>query len=359
MWSFTSDFLAAISTPQRRTTTVTVALPGGSPQPLVLSSGTWSFTSGQTIRRTAQLVIDGGIDVYRALCTPGAVIRVAHGFRWAGGRAELVPVITGELSQAAKQHGDGTISITVNDLGQRLVRATYLASFSPDVSLSRIAAMTAAVNEAVPAATVAVTAGDLGTIAVANTWSSRADLVNDLATDGNAEAFFTADGNFLIRNVPTVSDPAVYLVKRGVGGTLKSFGRQRPLDKLYNTVIVLPASADGSQTWTSQIAQISDPANPRHPDYIGVSPYTWTAPTVMTSVDALTVAETLLTQVQGSTETLALEALSNAALDGGDVIRITDMDTGEIVNHIIDSGSGDLVTGAMSLATRAAFEVAA
>jgi hypothetical protein len=58
----------------------------------------------------------------------------------------------------------------------------------------------------------------------------------------------------------------------------------------------------------------------------------------------------------GDAETVNFDALSNPALEVGDVITLaherTDTDPGLMASHIIDSFQMDLRTGSMSAATR-------
>lgn len=357
MRTVSAAFLQALTQSHTLETSVTLTTPGGSTVPLLLESGSISAKSGQIIRRTAPLVVEGDSDLYRQLSTPGALITVQHGIDFGGGQTELVPMIKGELASAAKQIGDGLISCTVSDWGQRIEGTSYLTPVSPDPAAGRLATVAAAVTGGVPT-TVQNLGTDTATIGTKQVWESRSQQVLSLLQDSGAEGFFQPDGVFLIRDLPQTTDDPVWVFRTGDGGTIETFARQRPLDKLYNAVVVRPASLDGSQPWTQITAQITDTGNPRHPNYIGLRPYVWQSPTIMTAAQAQTVAARLLNKVQGSTETIQLGAVSNPALEVGDVIRATDVtDAGDgIVQALIDSFTVDLVTGSMSLATRAASE---
>ncbi len=356
MWSVSQQFLQAIPYPHQIGTQVICTPPGGTATNLTLSSGSVSVSGSQLVRRTADLVVDGGSAIYDLLCTPGARIRVNHGIVWGRQNSELVPVITGELSQAAQQLGDGTVEFNVADLWQKLDAEEYLTDYSPATTATRVSEMTNAVTSAISGCTVTNTSTDTGTVAVQQTWSSRADLVSSFAVDGGTEAFFTPDGNFVIRDEPLITGTPVWAITPDEGGTLTDLQRVRPLDRLYNTIIVTPSSTDGTQTWASVVVQVTDTSDPRHPSKIGVRPYTWGAPTILTSTQAVKAATTLLNRAKGSTETLSLDALSNAALEAGDVVTVTDItDTGDIPgSHLIDSLQLDLISGGMSLATKSA-----
>jgi hypothetical protein len=199
---------------------------------------------------------------------------------------------------------------------------------------------------------------DTGTVGTTQTWTSRSDLIAQLATDGGLEVFFTPDGNAVIRNEAQVTGSPVWAIKPGTGGTLKALARQRPLDKLYNTVLVTPSSLDGAQTWTVQTVSITDTTHPRHTSKIRTRPLRWEAKSAMTSGEALAAATILLNRTLGSTETLQLGSVSNPALEAGDVLTIGDItDAGPVnVTHIVDSYSLDLVTGDMTVATRSSAE---
>lgn len=359
MWAVSPAFLQALTQTHTLTSTCTLTSPGTPSLPLTLAGGTVSVASGQLIRRTAQLQIAGGSDVWARLASPGARISVQHGVDYGGGQRELVPMILGELSSAATDLGDGLIAVSLADLGQRLQASSFLTAYTPATTAGRIATVISAVQAAIPGITVTSTASDTSQLGTSNTWpSDRAGMIQALLTDAGAEGFFTPDGNFLIRDLPTVTNQPAWTFTTGPGGTITSQTRNRPLDKLYNTVIVTPANLDSSQTWTQVVAQITDTSNPRHPNYIGVRPYTWGSPTILTLAQAQAVAGQLLAKVQGSTESLSLGAVSNPALEAGDVIRATNpLDVGvAIVQQLIDSFSIDLATGAMTAATRSGQE---
>jgi hypothetical protein len=357
MWTVSKDFLAAIVQSHTNATTCSLSTPGGVSIPLDLAGGTVSAQSGQLLRRTAPLLIRGDSTLYRQLSTPGAMITVQHGVDFGGGQIELVPMIRGELATAAKEIGNGLISATVADFGQRVESTGFITPFSPATTANRLDTIANAIIGGVPT-TVSRTASDTSPVSTSQVWESRSQLVQSLLTDAGAEGFFLPDGTFRIRDIPQTTDTPVWVFRTGNGGTIETFTRQRPLDKLYNTVVVRPASIDGSQTWVQAVAQIADVGNPRHPQYIGVRPKIWQSPTIMSLAEAQNVANLLLNKVQGSTETISLGALSNPALEIGDVIRATDpTDAGTgIIQALIDSFSIDLASGSMTLQTRAASE---
>lgn len=363
MLTVSDRFLQAPTRSVELSTTVTLTTPGGATQTLPLSSGSVTVDRTQQIRRSGSFAVKGGMDLYTLLATPGATIRVDTGYSWSGTDRETVPVLYGPLSSAALPVGDGTVQFSVADRWQSLAAQEYLTPYAPATTASRLSVISAAITDAFPGITIRNTASDLGLVATGQAWTSRADMVAALATDAGAEAYFAPDGAFIIRDLPKITDTPAWLIKTGPGGTLKTLTRSKPLDKLYNTVILTPASADPAQTWVQVVAQISDPADPRHPNRIGVRPYRYTSPTILTSTAAQAVAGQILTKIQGTTETFAVSAMGMSALEGGDIVRVATFDDlgnpVTLVNHYLQQLALDLVAGDMTASTQSSVEVAA
>lgn len=356
MWPVAQRYLDALGGPHRIVTSVTATPTMGDAVTLELKSGTVGVDDGARVRRKASLDVLASAADYSVLSQDGTVIRVDHGIDFGGTEQITVPVFTGEVVKGSQRLGDGSVSLQCADLWTRITRCRFLTPYSPNPSTSRVAAITSLVEAAIPGTTVTSTASDTGAVGTQVWQESRADAISDIAAEGGMDAFFLPDGSFLIRDTPTTQSSPVWGISAGAGGTLKSGERERPKDRMYNTVIVRPSSADGSQTWGQQVAQVTDPANPRHPDRIGVVPYFWASPTITDAFTALSIARRILDRVLGSTETISLGAVSNAALEGGDVIRVTtpavNDQPADIFQHFIDGLRLDLVTGGMSLSTR-------
>lgn len=356
MWAVSDQFLQALKAPHEIRTTLTVTPPGGSPLEVGIKSGTLRVESGSRIRRKGSLVLVGDSSVYETVAAPGAIFTIQHGLKM-GNITELVPAFVGEATSPAQDFGGGTIGLSLADNAQWLSRTRFVTPYAPTAVTTRVAAITAVVTAARPGTVVVNESTDTGTIGSAQVWSEGPlDVVADLTRDGGTEAFFRADGTFLIRNMATTLSAPVWEAKAGEGGTLLSAERTRDSDRMFNTVVVRPAAADGSQTWPQQTAQVTDANHPLHPSKIGTVPYFWSSPTTKTAAAALVAANRILDRVLGVTETLSLGSITNPALEANDVIRVITPPIGiepaQIFQHFIDSYSYDLGTGAMSLATR-------
>jgi hypothetical protein len=363
-------FKAALSVSHQRVTRITCTVPGGSPVAIGASaklpngrrgpgwtSGKVSSSSSTGVRYQASLSISPapGQDTYAMVSTPGAIFRIDHGIDFGAGNVELVNCGVYEAARGSVRIAGGDVSMSLVDLWQRIDRCRFLAPFAPP-SGTRASLIATAVANAVPGVGIYATNDGGQYVEGDNVWDrDRPQFINDMAKDGSLDVGFDAAGEFRIRKQP-VLDPAtsVWTFRTGAAANLTTAERERPFNRHYNTVIVEPM--DASQAWDQQVVQISDLAHPLHPSKVGVVPFFYKSATANDNAEALQVAVTTLQQVAGSTETVNLDALSNPALEVGDVVTIahpaTDTDPGFGAVHILDSWSMDLDGGAMSLATR-------
>lgn len=362
-------FKSALVRSHKRATEITCTIPGGSPvaigQAARRSDGRygpgWTAASvasaiGSGIRYSASLSVtpEPGTDTYAMVSTPGAIFKIRHGIDFGAGDVELVDCGVYEAATGGVRITGGDISLTLVDLWQRVERCRFLVPHSP-ASGKRSSLISAAVSAVIPGAEV-LTSADGGTFTGgSNVWDyDRTQFVSDLASDGSLDAAFDASGAFRIRAEPVMATAPVWTYRTGIEGNIVEADRDRPLDRLYNMVIVVPI--DGEQTWTRQSVSIDDASHPRHRSKIGDVPFFYRSPTLLTASAALAAARTILQRVIGSTETLTIEGLSNPALEVGDVVAVlherTDTDPGFQAIHFIDSLQFDLSTGSGSIATR-------
>ncbi|WP_213816220.1 hypothetical protein [Glaciihabitans sp. dw_435] len=329
--------------------------PGDDSREIPITAGSVSVADGTSPRRTSTLTLTSTPAQFDSLITPGANVKITHGIDF-GGASELVPMFSGGLVDGSQSFGDGTVSCTLADDGAWLARTNFLSPYSPPPTMRRVDVIRAIVLDSKPNTLVVDISTDTGKVGNVVWDTDRVAAIKDLCRDGGTVARFDGDGTFTIRDAPSTTDQSVWTIAAGDGGTMKAATRKRTQDRMYNTVVVRPSASDGSQFWTQQIAQVTDPTHPRHPSKVGVIPYTWASPTIATGPEALAAAFRLLDRVLGTTETLSIGAVANPALDGGDVIRaITpkiNTQPAVIFQHFIDSLSFDLLTGDMTAATR-------
>lgn len=355
MISVTSRFLNTVAVPHRVATVVTVQPPGEDAITLKFKACTVSAQSGTGIRRKCDLVLDPirGFNLYDLVSIPGSIFHVDHGFVYSATQQELIPVFDGEASTEASPLESGGVSLSLWDRWARVERSRFTNPFTPPAD-TRAGAIGDLITDATgPLPTDLTTSG--GSIAGTTTWDQdRAQAIKDIATDGGLEAYVDSDTTVVVRPTPTL-DPslAVWTVRSNDGGTLKGGTRERPLDRMYNTVVVKPS--DDTQTWDRQVVAVTNPNHPRYPGKIGTVPFFWSSPTITSAAQALAAGQAILSRVLGTTEKMSVTAVANPALEPGDVINVANSGPVELAyagTNIIDSFTLDCVTGSMDMDTR-------
>lgn len=360
MWPVSDRFLKSLGYGPKFIQSCTVTAPNASPITALIVAGTLRVDSAQRIRRRVDsFEILGNSEIFEYVTTPGAKFELQGGLSYRSS-VEMIPIFTGEMLSPRQRYGGGTISMTLVDHANALSRCRFVSPYIVAAGTGVVAAITAVVQFAKPGTVVVDESADTSVITTQMLWRENAlDVVDNLTTDAGLEGFFRPDGVFLIRRVPTTLSPAVWSVIPGRGGTLTSLDRIRPMDRLYNTVVAQPSAQDGSQTWTDQVAQITDPTDPLYPlnPGVGVVPLFLPLPTAKTADAALRAAQVRLDNVKGRTEQLLFGTISNPALEGGDVIRLgsptVNTDTARTWQHYVDAFDMDLRSGLTSGQTRA------
>lgn len=364
-------FKAALGTGHKRVTSITCTVPGDDPVTISAAkklpngrtgpgwtAGSVSSSNSTGARYQAGLTItpEPGSDTYGLISTPGAIFAIKHGIDFGGGDVELVDCGVYEAAKPAVDLGGGDIRVTLVDQWVRLERNRFLSPYYPE-SGSRAVKIAEVVTAAIPGVVLVGTAdgglyeqGD-------NLWDrDRTRFIRDMADDGALDAAFDASGAFRIRPQPIMDAASenVWTFRTGVAGNILTADRERPLDKLYNTVVMEPM--EESQSWDRQVIVLGDTDHPLHPSKYGPAQFFYKSPTLQTPADVTAAGVAILQRFMGTTETINLGAVSNPALEVGDVVPViharTDTDPGLQAVHAIDSFQMDLKTGAMTLATR-------
>lgn len=363
MWDVSADFSASIPVGGRIACGLTVEVDGATTalHPSALSI---SLQEGNVRRQaTATVVADtmSPAALFSLLSTELATFRSTAGFSW-GIEEEQIPIFTGRAAQVVMQQASGSVTVALADFGADLAAVTCTPEIVQAASLTRRAAIAELAAIAFPGVIVVDDASDTGTLGSDQTWSGSVwDAINALAVDGLMDVAFRPDGRLWIRDMPTLGQP-VTLIRSGAGGTIKSFDRTRPLDKLYNTVIVTPGTTDGSQTWQSATIDVTqlDPASRRRPALAGPRVKTVTSSTAASTEDAAAIARIELGKVLGVTETVSCELIANPAIDLYDsvslVAQVDPQENAISVTHIVDGWNFDALAWSMSLSTRSAVE---
>lgn len=351
-------FLRSMNGSHKRKTRITCTPPGGPTTELLWESSTINAQSGTGSHYSASVgvVPQPGSDTFGLISTPGAVFNIQSGIQY-GAEEELTDCFTGQLSAAPKASIFGeSFDLSLTDDWIWLSECRFTDPYAPPAG-TRAQTIANAVLAAKPGTVIDIRNSG-GNFSGGKVWErDLTQLITDLATDGALEAGFDAAGVFVIRSIP-ILDPAlaVWTFRSGEVGNILSADRVVPLGVLYNRVVVLPSTT--TQTWTRQVIDLQDVNHPRHQSKIGIRPYFFSSPSAMSAGAAFAAGEGILQRLLASASTLEIAAVSNPALEPGDVVTAlqgrTMTDPGFTEVHILDQFGLDLRTFQMTASTRSA-----
>lgn len=205
--------------------------------------------------------------------------------------------------------------------------------------------------------------GDVLTFIIPGGVTHRGDMlqvVQQTAESLGAEFFFDVVGNARLTKVPVLtssfSGAPDWEIDTGDEGVLVSANHSVTRTDTYNRVLVIGVNPSPTTAAVYADVQDNDPGSPTY--YYG--PFgkhdLWIDDNTLTTYDlCLTRANTELENHKGLSRNVSLRALSNPALDAGDIIRVTYAD-GSKAFHLVDSYTMDHA-GNMSINTRTEQEV--
>ncbi|WP_330339421.1 phage tail protein [Streptomyces sp. NBC_00557] len=181
------------------------------------------------------------------------------------------------------------------------------------------------------------------------------------------EIWADARGVIVVGPVPTLNDPVVWEIARGVGGALVQPQPETTRDGLANVWAVSGDGGDGSPAVGPAFAwdddpnsityagpdPINDPGAPQRLGLFGVRVRTqrYSSSLITSYGQAAQVARAKLADSLGVQAALSLTAVCNPALEPGDVTAV-EVDAGVWERHLIDSISYTLGAASMSCKTR-------
>lgn len=366
-WTVSPEFSRSVAVGGRIICNGTVMV-GGTSYPLKLTDCSVTLQEGN-VRRSCSMSAIPDLsngqrtdDLYDLLSSDLATFRIVAGFQWGPGRSETVAAFTGRATEVGASQGSGKVTISASDFAADLAAIDLIPAVTQASTMTRRDAIKAIIADCFPDAMIVDTSTDTGTLGSDQTWSGKAwDAINTMAADGGIDVSAGPDGNWYMRDEPEIGNP-VRLYRMGPAGTVKSIDRRRPLDKMYNRVIVQPSATDGSQGWDSVTYDITslDPTSPRRSALAGVRVKTITSPTA--SVDeAVALAVRTMKRAMGRTEKLSTAMFLDPSVDLYDTVQIVgqrEADGGVIaVNHLVDGATFDILSGgkaawSSSLSTR-------
>lgn len=295
---------------------------------LPVSGGLVTADAGSEVRRTATIAIADPTlwpDHPRAVLSPlGSAMLIEYGVL-VGDHVEWVPVFTGSLSDAERDTPitSGPIRVELEDLSALVAQDRFDSPVQTLMGASVVGEITRLIRGPLPSAEVIDQTGSSTVAARIEIERERwSDGVEVLATAIGAEVYADAAGRFVIRRVPQVTDPAVWTVQGGEGGTVVSTRESVTRSRTYNRVIARGERTDGS-TPVVGTATDNDPASPtRYGGPLGRRPRFYSSPLLTTVGQCQQAAESILATARGMAAQVTFRTLVNPGLEPGDVILV-------------------------------------
>lgn len=335
MFAVSSRFLAAIRGAHAISLAASVYSPSApsTAVPVSIQGGSLTLDVDAFVRRQATL------DIAFSLADPvnvalirllpfGGFCKIERGVRFADGTVERVPLGFFRIESIVWPELQGTATLTLADrfaqVNDESLTAPYVASGKKPSD---------AVVELVQGVFGSSIAYHVLTNPAAETALSdtvydedRGGAVRSLAAGVGAVAYFDTLGDFVLRPAPTGADPPVWTLDAGASGVLVSASESLDRSSVRNGVSVrAQPAADAAPIYS--LATDNDPASPtRWGGPFGHVPLVVQSQSVETQAGADSLAASLLNLRLGLSRTLELHAVTNPALEGGDVVTVAHAD---------------------------------
>ncbi|GGV91535.1 hypothetical protein GCM10010228_82160 [Streptomyces massasporeus] len=331
MYPVSDRFLRRLAEPHRVATSVQLFLTDGRVLDLEHTGGSVTVDRGQAIRRTCTVTVADPSLIPRTptdqLATYGARLRISRGIDYGDGTQELVPIGLFRLDTADGDINEGPVSLQGKDLSAIVADDQFTEPFK--VSGTVVGAVTALIQRSIPTADVISSIVD--TPIGARVFDVEGDPwagAQEIAAAAGAEVYCNADGVFVIASLPNLlTTPPVWAIEAVEGGVYISANRAMSSDGVRNGVLARGENTSENVAPVSFLAVDDDPGSPtywggpfgRRPKFISSSAYT----TLSACAQA---ANAELAKSKAPNASGDISSLPNAALEPGDVLRVTHED---------------------------------
>jgi len=339
MYPVSDRFLARLAESHRVATRVQLFLTTGDVVDLEHTGGSVTVDRGQAIRRTCTVTVADPSVIPRTptdqLATYGARLRISRGVEYGDGTEELVPLGLFRLDSVDGDVNEGPVNLQGKDLSAIVADDKLTEAYSATGTV--VGAVTALIQRSLPDADVISLVDDaaIGRRAFdiqADPWAGA----QEIAAAVGAEVYANADGVFVIATLPDLltADP-VWAVEATEGGVYIKANRAMSTDKVFNGILARGENSSENIPPVSWLATDDDPGSPtywggpfgRRPDFYSSS--------TLTTLAACQQAATLkLAQAKTPNASGDVSALPNAALEPGDVIRVTHEDDSRELHQV-------------------------
>lgn len=286
-------------------------------------------TSRPGVRRTANVQLAGGHELYEALSPAGTRLTVTTHVRYTNRTVVDIPMGVFVVDSERISEGDGSVSITAPDKWSLIQRAQFIgpAASTPGLTVTQqiVDLIQGALGVTEP---VVVTATSEALVAPLTWEKDRAKAIIDLAKGIGAWVYFDRLGVAHVVDLPTTSN----LAADWSIGVPASLDREQSRTDTFNVVVISSSAAGGEMfepLWVwDEVANSPTYAGPNPKDRpelagpFGVVPFFFDTPLPLTAAEAESVARTVLAQRTGLATQVSLGAAPNHAIDAFDAIDV-------------------------------------
>lgn len=344
MWPLTSKAAQALVQSHGMTVRATAYGSFGTLE-IPISGGEVTSDAKSQTRRTASTSTNLSLwprDPRGVLAPTGTEIQIDYGILLPGGTTEWIPLIRGLLTEASRQRPiptSGSFPLKLMDRSKRVAEDRFPAPVQTVAGALTVVEIRRLIQETLGVSVPVVDrSGSAHVAPVLDIERERwADGVEKLADSIAAEVFFDPQGNGVIRAQPQITDPYVWRIASGPGGTLLSKDDSLSREGIYNGVVVSGERVDGTLAVMATVWD-TDPASPTY--YLGAfgkKPRFYSSPQLTTVPQCQAAGAALLARVRGLNSKVRFTAIVNPALEAGDVVLLDDVDDGVSELHIIDA----------------------
>lgn len=331
--------------------------PGSSSStPLALLDGQLTIDRTAMTRRTGTITVlasDVGSTLDVRALPQGGYVELRRGIAFADLTKELVPIGYMRIESVSVDAVDGTAQLELADRMAQVNDMEFTRAFDASGMLPT-AAMQAMVTAVFPGITVNIDVpAEQSTLTDTHYDSGRAQAILDLATAIGFEAYFSFDGSFRARQIPTVTNAPVWTIDAGNVGVLVELADATDRTESFNAFLVRGRAGAASKPFSALATAISGPLT--YGGAYGKVIKVVDSTAVRTKTQATSTAKALLAGQLGLGRTLTLAAIPNPALQVGDTVKIVFPD-GHYELHLIDTLAIPLTPAdSMKLTTRSLY----
>ncbi|HET8684971.1 MAG TPA: DUF5047 domain-containing protein [Micromonosporaceae bacterium] len=358
-------YLAALAGSHGMRVTVKAYLDGAElgTVPVAAGSGGVKVDAGSRVRRTVDslLVPEAYWPAHaRDMLSPyGVRLRIWHTVTTGTYTFPPVPVFAGRVESVSRVRRSGLVRVVgLDPMAQ--VNDDAFEEIRPAPRGTRVTqAIADLIREVHPDAAVTDTTGSAVTVPAGVQWrdgdGSRGQAVDDLARSIGAEVLALPDATWLIRPLPSLSDPAVWTVATGPGGVLVRDAQSLSRTGVANRWVLIGEQAATTGDPVRVVVTDDDVTSPlRYGGPYGRVTRQVSSPLLATAAQAHAAGVAYRERVRGLARTRELEVVANPALEAGDVVEVTVATDGDREWHIADQFEVPLTVDppTMSVATR-------